>query len=90
VGNEKRFGAQLHTSIEARREWRHNDQTSGGEIPTHFEASSLHASLRRAGVRSCRIVTRAGNARSFPLCSPDITTMAAAEAYAGFRVGEHS
>ena len=43
-----------------------------------------------AGIRSCRIVTRAGNARSFPVCSPDITIMAAAEAYAGFRVGEYS
>jgi hypothetical protein len=41
-----------------------------------------------AGVRSCGIVTRAGNARSFPLRSQDIIIMAAAEAYAGFRVGE--
>jgi hypothetical protein len=45
--------------------------------------------LRRAGVRSCRIVTRAGNARSFPLRSQDITIMAVAEAYDCFRVGEY-
>src|ERR1700676_3365969 len=35
----------------------------------------------------CRFVTHAGNARSFPLCSLDIIIVAAAEAYAGFRVG---
>ena len=40
--------------------------------------------------RSCRFVTHAGNARSFPLCSLEIIIMAAAEAYAGFRVGDDS
>ena len=44
----------------------------------------------RAWVRSCRFVTRAGNARSFPLCSLDIIIVSAAEAYAGFRVGDDS
>ena len=44
----------------------------------------------RAWVRSCRFVTHAGNARSFPLCSLDIMIMAAVEAYAGFRVGDDS
>src|SRR6202011_5521728 len=46
--------------------------------------------MDRAWVRSCRFVTHAGNARSFPLCSLDIIIVAAAEAYAGFRVGDDS
>ena len=37
--------------------------------------------------RSCRFVTHAGNARSFPLCSLEIMIMAAAEVYAGFGSG---
>ena len=41
-------------------------------------------------MRSCRFVTYAGNARSFPLCSLDIMIMAAVEAYAGLRVGDDS
>jgi hypothetical protein len=39
---------------------------------------------------SCRFVTHAGNARSLPLCSLENVIMAAAEAYAGFRVGDDS
>ena len=42
----------------------------------------------RAWIRSCKFVTHAGNARSFPLCSLEIIIMAAAEAYAAFRVGD--
>jgi hypothetical protein len=40
--------------------------------------------------RPCRFVTHAGNARSFTLCSLGIMIVAAAEAYAGFRVGDDS
>ncbi len=36
----------------------------------------------------CRFVTHAGNARPFPLCSLEVMIVAAAEAYAGFRVGD--
>ncbi len=58
-------------------------------VPVLRAAVTLAMVLRTvAGVKSCRIITRAGNARSFPLCSQDIIIMAAAEAYAGFRVGD--
>ena len=43
-----------------------------------------------AWVRSCRFVTHAGNARSFPLRSLEIIIVAAADAYACFRVGDDS
>jgi hypothetical protein len=44
----------------------------------------------RVWIRSCKFVTRAGNVRSFLLCSLDIIIMAAATAYAAFRVGDDS
>ena len=43
-----------------------------------------------AWVRSCRFVTHAGNARSFPLCLLDTMIVAAEEAYADFTDGDDS
>ena len=41
-----------------------------------------------AMIATCIFVTYAGNARSFPLCSLEFMTLAAAETYAGFRIGD--
>ena len=60
------------------------------DVPAAFMSAHVTGSLIRRWVRPCRFVTHAGNARSFPLCSQEIIIMAAAEAYAGFRVGDDS
>ena len=61
----------------------------------NFARPDLHRTVRSCPLRwcvvamICRFVTHAGNARSFPLCLLEIMIVAAAEAYAAFRVGDN-